>query len=140
MKRAKDSNHEFTNEIGSAFQWLLLTWPNHYYFWTKIQIFSLTLTPNYGHVSENPQRCTEGRNLTIFNIICWVDGTIVGSPKCLMFQVLFFFHDFLQNYFQKSFQFIYFYFCITLQKKIKSFECPKSKPATNLFFISNLSK
>ena len=44
-------------------------------------------------------------NLTAFNIIRWVNGTIVSLTKRLMFQVLFFFHNFLQNSLQKSFQF-----------------------------------
>ena len=38
-----------------------------------------------------------------------------------MFQVLFFFHNFLQSSLQKSFQFVFYKF-----RKIKSFECPKS--------------
>ena len=37
-------------------------------------------------------------------------GTNESSTKRLMFQELFFFHDFLQNSFQKSFQFIFFFF------------------------------
>ena len=49
-------------------------------------------------------------NLTIFNIICWVAGTNDSSSKCLMFQVLFFFHNFFQNSLQKSFQFIFYKF------------------------------
>ena len=36
----------------------------------------------------------------------WDDGTNESSTKCVMFQVLFFFHDFLQNALQKAFQFI----------------------------------
>jgi hypothetical protein len=48
----------------------------------------------------------ESKNLTIFNIILWVDSTNVSSTKCLTFQVLFF-HDFLQNSLQKSFQFMF---------------------------------
>ena len=51
------------------------------------------------------------------------DGTNESSTKSLIFQI-FFFHDFLQNSLQKSFQFIsYLFYKIT---KIKSFECPKS--------------
>ena len=49
---------------------------------------------------------------------------------------LFFFHNFLQNSLQKSFQFILYNFT---KIKIKSFECPKSKPATRCF-IFNLPK
>ena len=44
-----------------------------------------------------------------------------------MFQVLFFFHNFLQNSLQKSFEFIYFLLFYKFTKiRIKSFECPKS--------------
>ena len=44
---------------------------------------------------------------------CWVDETIVSLTNCLIFQVLFFFQNFLQNSLQKSFFFNLF---ITLQK------------------------
>ena len=37
-----------------------------------------------------------------------------------------FFHDFLQNSLQKSFQFIFLFFYKITKIKIKSFECPKS--------------
>ena len=53
----------------------------------------------------------------------WVDGTITSSTKCLMFQVLSFFNNFLQTSLQKSFQFFFYNF---KKIKIKSFECPKS--------------
>ena len=43
-----------------------------------------------------------------------------------MFQVLFFFHIFLQNSLQKLFQFIFLFFYKITKIKIKSFECPKS--------------
>ena len=56
----------------------------------------------------------EPRNPTIFNIIRWFGGS-QGRMTNLMFQVLFVFHNFLQNSLQKSFQFI-FYFLINLQK------------------------
>ena len=38
----------------------------------------------------------------------WFDGTIVSLTKRLMFQALFF-HNFLQIFLQKSFQFIFFF-------------------------------
>ena len=44
------------------------------------------------------------------------DETNESSTKRLMFQVLFFFHDFLQNSLQKSFQFIFLF----LKKKYKN--------------------
>ena len=37
------------------------------------------------------------KNPAIYNIICWFAGTNDSSTKRLMFQVLFFFHNFLQN-------------------------------------------
>jgi hypothetical protein len=54
-------------------------------------------------------------NPTIFNIIRWVAGTIVSSSKHLMFQVLFFFQNFLQNFCITPFN-LFFYFFLTLQK------------------------
>ena len=62
----------------------------------------------------------KSHNLQYNTLVCWVAGTKDSSTKGLMFQVLFVFHNFLQNPFQKLFQFI-FYFSI-----IKKFECPKS--------------
>ena len=56
----------------------------------------------------------------------WVYGMIISSAKHLMFQVLFFFHNFLQNSLQKSFQFIFLFFYNITKIKIKSFESPKS--------------
>jgi hypothetical protein len=38
------------------------------------------------------------------------DGTNEESNKLLMFQVLFIFHDFFQNFLQKYFQFILLFF------------------------------
>jgi hypothetical protein len=55
------------------------------------------------------------------------DWTKKPSSKRLMFQLLFFFHDFLQNSLQKFFQFIFlFFYKISTKIKIKSFESPKS--------------
>ena len=53
-------------------------------------------------------------------------GTNEASTKRLMFQELFFFHDFLQIFLQNSFQFIFLFFHKITKMKIKSFECPKS--------------
>ena len=50
---------------------------------------------------------------------------LTHSNKRLMLQV-FFFHNFLQNSLQKSFQFISLFFCNFTEIKIKSFECTKS--------------
>ena len=65
-------------------------------------------------------------NLTIYNIIHWLAATNDLSTKRLMFQVLFFFHDFLQNSLQKWFQCIFYFFLWIFTKKPKSFEYPKS--------------
>ena len=62
----------------------------------------------------------------------WLGGTNDSSTKRLMFQVLFFFRNFLQNSLQKLFQFIflffynftktlYFHFCKFIKKKFKGF-------------------
>ena len=77
-------------------------------------------------------------NPTIFNIIRWVDGTIVSLTKRLMFQVhIIFFFIISCNFFCKNPFNLFFY---NFKKiKTKSFECPKSKPATHCF-IFNLSK
>ena len=52
----------------------------------------------------------ELKNPTIYNIIRWFPGTNDSSTKHLMFQVLFIFHNFLQNSLQKSFQFNFLFF------------------------------
>jgi hypothetical protein len=64
------------------------------------------------------------RNPTIFNIMCWVAGSMGDHLINQVTDVpsIIFFHNFLQNSLQK-----------------KSFECSKSKPATHCFFF-NLSK
>ena len=55
------------------------------------------------------------------------NGTNEWSTKRLMFQVLFFFYDILQNSLKKLFSiyFLIFFYKITWIR-IKSFECPKS--------------
>ena len=65
-------------------------------------------------------------NLQYNPLVRWYAGTNDSSTKCLMFQVLFFFHNFLQKSLQKSFQFIFLFFYNFTKIKIKSFECPKS--------------
>ena len=79
-------------------------------------------------MSSFPTSCYP-KNPTIFYIICmgcWVTGTNDSSTKHLMFQVSFFFHNFLQNSLQILFQFILLFFYKFTNIKIKSFECPKS--------------
>ena len=68
--------------------------------------------------SDNLQYNTLGR---------WVTGTNDSSTKHLMFQVLFFFHNFLQNSLENSFQYIFLFFLYKFTKiKKKSFECPNA--------------
>ena len=69
-----------------------------------------------------------------YNTLCrCVDGTIVSLDKRLMFHVLFFFIISCKILCKNIFILFYNF------TKIKSFECPKSKPVTNCF-IFNLSK
>ena len=68
----------------------------------------------------------ESDNLQYNTLFCWFAGTNESFTMCLVFQVLFIFHNFLQNYLQKSFQFIFLSFHKFTKMKIKSFECPKS--------------
>ena len=55
-------------------------------------------------------------NLQYNTLVRWVAGTNDSLTKCLMFQVLFFCNNFLQNSLQKWFQFIFLFFHIDLQK------------------------
>ena len=77
------------------------------------------------------------KNQTILNIIgvlsWWVDGTIVSSTKHLMFHVLFFFHNFLQNSLKKT---LSIYFCIALQKK--EFWVPLDQASNPLFYFQSI--
>ena len=63
-------------------------------------------------------------NLQYDMLVCWFAWTNESSTKRLMFQVLFFFHNFLQNSLQKLFQFFFFYRSTKIE--MKSFECLKS--------------
>ena len=60
----------------------------------KPQVYLDLITLIAKYKSDNLQYDMLGR---------WDDGTIVSSTKRLMFQVLFFFHNFLKNSFKKSF-------------------------------------
>ena len=75
-------------------------------------------------------------NLQYNTLSRWVNGDDRLIDQVIWCSKYFFFHNFLQNSFQKSFQFILFFYNFT---KIKSFECRKSKLATHCF-IFNLSK
>ena len=65
-------------------------------------------------------------NLQYNTLGCLDDGTNESSTKHLMFQVLLFFHDFLQNSLKKSSNLFSYFFHKVTKIKIKSFECPKS--------------
>ena len=82
---------------------------------------------------------TVSKNPTIFNIICWVAGFMGRSSHRPSPSIILLFHNFLQNSLQKSFQFIFLFFCNLTKIKIKGFEWSKSKQATHCF-IFNLSK
>ena len=75
-------------------------------------------------------------NLQYNTLDYWSEGPKNSSTKHLMFQVLFFFIISFIILCKNSFNFfLLFFYNFT---KIKSFECPKSKPA-NHCFIFNLS-
>ena len=77
-------------------------------------------------------------NLQYITLACLDDGTNKSSTKHLMFQVIFFFHDFLQNSLQKSFHFIFLFFYKITKIKIKSFECPKNPSIYNILRLGCL--
>ena len=62
-------------------------------------------------------------NLQYNTLGCLDERTNESSTKRLMFKVLFFFHDFLQNSLQKSFQFIFLFFYKITKIQIKSVDC-----------------
>ena len=70
--------------FGSTFDWL--------FFWNFVGALFLDSVVQY---------------LQFNTLSRWVAGTIVSFINRLMFQVLFFFHNFLPNSLQKSFQFIF---------------------------------
>ena len=82
------------------------------------------------HISPEEAASVKGNDKSVnlqYNMMGRLDdGTNESLIKRLMFQVLFFFHDFLQNSLQRSFQFTSLFFYIIRKIKIKSFECPKS--------------
>ena len=73
--------------------------------------------------SDNLQYNTLGR---------WVDGTIVWLTKCLMFQVLF-----LGKLFSKILSISFKFFYNFTKIKLKSFQCPKSKPVLFSIYQNN---
>ena len=90
---------------------------------------------NIVHKSETFWDHLKSDNLQYNTLGCWVGGTIASLTKHLMFQVLFFFIISCKILCKNPFNSIFFYYFT----KIKSSECPKSKPATHCF-IFNLSK
>ena len=49
------------------------------------------------HYSTDLRVDLKTRNPTIYNIICWYTGSMGQKTRQSMFQVLFFFYNFLQN-------------------------------------------
>ena len=66
-----------------------------------------TLSTNGTGKIDVTRRYLKSVNLQYNTLVRWDDGTKDSSNKHLMFQVLIFFHNFLQNPFQKLFQFIF---------------------------------
>ena len=62
------------------------------------------------------------------------DNTL-GREEIVSWSKYYFFHNFLQNSLQKSFQLIFYRFT---KMKIKSYEFPKFKPATHLFYFQSI--
>ena len=88
---------------------------NHFYF--KINIIFNPFDQNFitqlTHLSAvRWLHNQKSDNLQYNTLVCWVAGTNDSSTKRLMFQVLFFSHNFLQNSLQKSFEFIFLFFYI----------------------------
>ena len=79
-------------------------------------------------LNSRQEKYKESNNLQYNTLGRWINWTIVSLTICLIFQLLFLFQNFLQNSLQKFFQIFLFFHNFT---KIKSFECPKSKPATH---------
>ena len=84
------------------------------YAWYLPAAASLLLQARKHIKSDNLQYNTLGR---------WDDRLIDQASDVTS---IIFFHDFLQNSLQKSFQFIFLFFYRITKIKIKSFECPKS--------------
>ena len=70
------------------------------------------------HTQYTSKPLQKSVNLQYNTLGCLDNGTSESWTKHLMFQVLFFFHDFLQNLLQKSFQSIYSFF-YNLTKKLR---------------------
>ena len=94
---------------------------------TLNKLYLLKLCDNEVHVmlclvSWTPQLT---KNLTISNLIRWVDGMIVSLTKSLMFQVLLFFIISCKILCKNPFSLFFYSYKIT-EIKINSFEFPKS--------------
>ena len=93
-------------------------------------LFTIALSYDHKMKCDNLQYNTLG---------CWVAGMIVSLIERLMIQVLFFFIISCKTLCKNLFN-LFSYFLYKFTKiKIKSFESPKSKPATHCY-IFNLSK
>ena len=78
-------------------------------------------------------------NLLEYNtLVCWFAGTNEPSTQCLMFQALFFFMISFKICCKNGFNlFLYFFYEFT-KITIKSFECPKVKPANHCFIFQSI--
>ena len=77
--------------------------------------------PNFSILMSIHTMIVKFDNLQYNTLGRWVAGTNDSLTKRLMFQVLFFFPDFLQNSLQKSFQFIFLFFLLNYKNKNKEF-------------------
>ena len=132
-----------------CYQFLTLGWSSWKTKWISdemlmqkgpVQNRFLALNHSVNNNAINIYHCQIFRNLKFDNLqynmlVRWVPGTNDWSTKCLMFQVLSFFIISCKILCKNPFNFFYNFKKI----KIKSFVCPKSKPATP-YFIFNLSK
>ena len=75
---------------------------------------------------HRPHWTLKSDNLKYITMARWLGRTNDSSTKHLMFQVLFFFLNFLQNSLKKSFQFIFLFSYNFIKMKIMGFECLKS--------------
>ena len=71
-------------------------------------------------------------NPSIYNILRWVAWTMgqMNRRPSVNVPSIIFFHDFLQNSLQKSFQFIFLFFYKIKKMILRSFECPNSIKST----------
>ena len=78
---------------------------------------------------------------TVFNIVCWVDGTPVSLTKNLMFQMFFYLYIIFCNILCKNPFNLFSIFFHNLSKiKMRSFKCHDSMEASNpLFYFQSIN-